>query len=53
MVAPVSKIRIYQRVEKAGGEECTFHDLRHTAINKRRLQGYDYFRIMAETSPKT
>ncbi len=28
-------------------------DLRHTAINNWRLQGHDYFRIMAATGPKT
>ncbi len=32
--------------------EFTFHDLRHTAINKWRLQGHDYFRIMAATGHK-
>ena len=31
----------------------TFHDLRHTAINNWRLQGHDYFRIMAATGHKT
>jgi integrase len=30
-----------------------FHDLRHTAINNWRLQGHDYFRIMAATGHKT
>jgi integrase len=34
-------------------EEFTFHDLRHTAINNWRLQGHDYFRIMAVTGHKT
>ncbi len=34
-------------------EEFTFHDLRHTAINNWRLQGHDYFRIMAATGHKT
>ena len=29
------------------------HDLRHTAINNWRLQGHDYFRIMAATGHKT
>jgi integrase len=39
--------------KKAGVEGFTFHDLRHTAINNWRLQGNDYFRIMAATGHKT
>jgi hypothetical protein len=31
----------------------SFHDLRQTAINNWRLQGHDYFRIMAATGHKT
>jgi integrase len=38
---------------KAGIEDFTFHDLRHTAITNWRLQGHDYFRIMAATGHKT
>jgi integrase len=38
---------------KSGIENLTFHDLRHTAINNWRLQGHDYFRIMAATGHKT
>jgi len=34
-------------------EDFTFHDLRHTAFNNWRLQGHDYFRIMAATGRKT
>ena len=34
-------------------ENFTFHDLRHTAINNWRLQGNDYFRIMAASGHKT
>jgi len=34
-------------------EGFTFHTLRHTAINNWRLQGHDYFRIMAATGHKT
>jgi integrase len=37
----------------AGIEGFTFHDLRHTAMNNLRLQGHDYFRIMAATGHKT
>ncbi len=33
-------------------ETFTFHELRHTAINNWRLQGHDYFRIMAATGHK-
>ena len=39
--------------KRAGIEDFTFHDLRHTAINNWRLQGHDYFRIMAATGHKT
>jgi integrase len=38
---------------RAGIEDFTFHDLRHTAVNNWRLQGHDYFRIMAATGHKT
>ncbi len=31
----------------------TCDDLRHTFINNRRLEGHDYFRIMAATGHKT
>jgi integrase len=37
----------------AGLEGFNFHDLRHTFINNRRLEGHDYFRIMAATGHKT
>jgi integrase len=39
--------------KQAGIENFTFHDLRHTAINNWRLQGHDYFRIMAASGHKT
>jgi integrase len=38
---------------KAGIENFTFHDSRHTAVNNWRLQGHDYFRIMKATGHKT
>jgi integrase len=38
---------------RAGIADFTFHDLRHTAINNWRLQGHDYFRIMAASGHKT
>ena len=40
-------------VRNAGIENFTFHDLRRTFINDRRLKGHDYFRIMAATGHKT
>jgi len=39
--------------KQAGIGDFTFHDLRHTAINNWRLQGHDYFRIMAASGHKT
>jgi integrase len=39
--------------KRAGIEDFCFHDLRHSAINNWRLQGHDYFRIMAATGHKT
>jgi integrase len=52
---PIASIR--EAFEAACGraeiKEFTFHDLRHTAINNWRLQGHDYFRIMAATGHKT
>ena len=39
--------------KRAGIEDFSFHDLRHTAISNWRLQGHDYFRIMAATGHKT
>jgi integrase len=39
--------------KRARIEDFSFHDLRHTAINNCRLQGHDYFRIMAATGHKT
>ena len=39
--------------KRAGIEDFTFHDLRYTAINNWRLQGHDYFRIMAASGHKT
>lgn len=39
--------------QAAGIEGFSFHDFRHTAINNWRLQGHDYFRIMAASGHKT
>jgi integrase len=39
--------------KRAGIEDFKFHDFRHTAINNWRLQGHDYFRIMAASRHKT
>jgi len=38
---------------KAGIEDFTFHDLRHTCINNWRLEGHDFLRIMAASGHKT
>ena len=38
---------------RAGIEDFTFYDVRHTAIYNWRLQGHNYFRIMAATGHKT
>lgn len=38
---------------RAGVKDFKFHDFRHTAINNWRLQGHDYFRIMAASGHKT
>jgi integrase len=53
--APVTSIReaFTSACKKAGIENFTFHDLRHTFVNNRRLKGHDYFRIMAATGHKT
>jgi len=52
---PITSIReaFEAACRRAEIEEFTFHDLRHTAINNWRLQGHDYFRIMAATGHKT
>jgi integrase len=42
-----------QACKRAGIEDYTFHDLRHTVINNWLLQGHDYFRIMAAIGHKT
>jgi integrase len=39
--------------KRAGIKDFTFHDLRHTATTNWRLQGHDFFRIMAATGHKT
>jgi integrase len=39
--------------QKAGVEDATFHDLRHTFVTDARRAGIDYFRIMAMTGHKT
>jgi integrase len=52
---PINSIReVFEAAcRRAEIEEFTFQDLRHTAINNWRLQGHDYFRIMAATGHKT
>jgi integrase len=44
----------FQSARRAAGlDGFNFHDLRHTFINNRRLEGHDYFRIMAATGHRT
>ena len=52
---PITSIReAFQSARlKAGVDGFNFHDLRHTFINNRRLEGHDYFRIMAASGHKT
>jgi integrase len=52
---PIKSIReVFEAAcRRAEIDGFTFHDLRHTAINNWRLQGHDYFRIMAATGHKT
>ena len=47
------KVGFVKACMRAGIEDFTFHDLRHTAINNWRNQGHDYFRIMAASGHKT
>jgi hypothetical protein len=49
----VIKKRFTTACKGAGVENFIFHDLVHTAINNWRLQGHEYFRIMAATGHKT
>ena len=50
-----SKLRYHfdRAVDKAGIEDFTFHDFRHTCINNWRKQGHDYFKIMKASGHKT
>ena len=52
---PINSIReVFEGAcKRALIEDFTFHDFRHTAINNWRLQGHDYFRIMAASGHKT
>jgi integrase len=52
---PIRSIReaLAAACKRAMIEDFTFHDFRHTAINNWRLQGHDYFRIMAASGHKT
>jgi integrase len=53
--APVISIRdaFKSACQQAEIENFHFHDLRHSFVNNRRLEGHDYFRIMAATGHKT
>jgi integrase len=52
---PIKSIRelLEAACRRGGIEEFTFLDLRQTAIHNWRLQGHDYFRIMAASGHKT
>jgi len=52
---PISDIQssFQSACKRAGIGNFTFHDLRHTCINNWRLQGHDYFKIMAASGHKT
>jgi len=52
---PMRSIRVALEAacRRVGKQGFTFHDQWHTAINNWRLQGDDYFRIMAATGHKT
>jgi len=52
-VAGISGIGNESTCEKAGIEDFTFHDFRHTCINNWRKEGHDYFKIMAASGHKT
>ena len=50
-----SKLRYHfgRGVKKAGIEDFTVHDFRHTCITNWRKQGHDYFKIMKASGHKT
>ena len=47
----MDKVTLQARFVK--DDNFRFHDLRHTCINNWRLQGHDFFRIMAASGHKT
>ena len=47
------KLGFVKACKRAGIEDFTFHDLRQTAINNWRMQGHDYFRIIAASGHRT
>ncbi len=52
---PINSIReaFAAACARAGIEDFHFHDLWHCCINNWRLQGHDYFRIIAASGHKT
>jgi integrase len=52
---PIKSIReaFTSACKRAEIENFHFHDLRHSFVNNRRMEGHDYFRIMAATGHKT
>ncbi len=52
---PITSIResFESACKRAGIEDFTFHDLRHTFVTNKCKEGHHYFRIMAATGHKT
>jgi integrase len=54
---PITKSTVREAHEsvckRAGIENFTFHDFRHTCINNWRKDGHDYFKIMAASGHRT
>jgi integrase len=47
------KVGFTKACKRAGIEDFTFHDFRHTYVTNKCIEGHHYFRIMAATGHKT
>jgi integrase len=47
------KVSFTKACKRAGIEDFTFHDFRHTYVTNKCIEGHHYFRIMAATGHKT